>query len=72
MGKPLGLGIRISNGALCYGVTPIDRVADAIWDAVSDAQIAGWTAKQFIDEVKDAWEQARKEELKAELAEISR
>lgn len=65
MGKPLGMDPFLR-------VTPIDRVADNIWDAVEAAQSAGWTPKQFINEAKEAWIEARSNALKDELSVFDR
>ena len=67
MPKPLGVQLTRGPSGIGMRVTPIDRTADIIWDAVEEAQMAGWTAKQFLAEVKDAWVDARRDALKAEL-----
>lgn len=70
MPKPLGLQMTVGARGVGMRVTPIDRTTDLIWDSVEAAQSAGWTAKQFIAEVKDAWSEARKESLKDELSDF--
>lgn len=57
-GKPLGIGLAAVDGAVVMRVTPIDRVADEIWDAVRSAVTAGWTPERFLAEVRGSWAQA--------------
>jgi hypothetical protein len=56
MGKPLGIGFR---------VTPSDRVADEIYDAVRGAICANWTPERFISEAREAWAYEMREQAKA-------
>ena len=62
--KPPGLEFRAVPGSIIMRVTPVDRVADKIYDAVQDAILAGWTPARFKREAAEAWdyelEQAKK------------
>jgi len=40
------------------------RVEDAVWNAVEEAQAAGWTAKQLKSEFADAWDEYLKRQAK--------
>lgn len=60
--KPLGIGLAITDGALTFRVSPIDRVADCIWDAVREAITANMTPEQFRAEVVEAWEHHLRED----------
>lgn len=42
---------------------------DAIWDAVEKAILAGWTPTRFKRECADAWRDALKDRLDAEVKE---
>lgn len=70
MGKPLGVQMLIGRSGPTMKVTPIDRVADLIWDAVEEAEISGWTAKQFVAECRDAWEECAQRKIKEDLKEF--
>ena len=63
-GKPLGIGIGASDGALHFFVRPIDRTVDQIWDAVREAINTNMLPEQFKREVADAWEYHLKEDAK--------
>jgi hypothetical protein len=67
MSKPNGLVLAIGNDGLpSMFVRPHDRVADKIWDAVSEAVIAGWTPEQFRTEALSSWVQAVEDESRAQ------
>lgn len=40
---------------------------DKLWDAVQEAQARGITAKQFKNEVKQAWKEGRERDLEMEM-----
>lgn len=65
-GKPLGIGLSVDvqTGSLRYFVTPIDRVADQIWDAVREAILANMTPDQFKREAAEAWKHHLAEDAK--------
>lgn len=71
-GKPQGIGIAASGGGLHYYVTPIDHVADRIWDAVRDAIDANMTPEQFKREAAQAWVQHLQDDAKAAAKELSK
>ncbi len=70
-GKPNGLNVLLTeNGPWItptLQVTPIDRVADKIWDAVQEARDAGWDLHTFKKEVIEAWEHEVKSDAKEEI-----
>lgn len=54
--KPNGLDIFLN-------VTKPSHVEDIIWEAVREAFLAGWTPKQFKNELAQAWEYELKKEI---------
>lgn len=65
--KPHGLAITVGPDGPGLMVRRSTRAQDAIWDAVQIAQSEKMTAEQFMGEVREAWSEARKDELKSEL-----
>lgn len=63
MSKPLGVSLAVdADGNARMFVTPSDRVADQIWDAVREAINANMTPKQFLSECEDAWQHHLKQD----------
>lgn len=71
-GKPLGIGIKLSDGIPCYYATPINRIVDQIWDAVREAINANMTPDQFKREVAEAWASHLREDAKYAQQELLR
>jgi len=65
--KPNGLALTVGNYGLGMRVITPTRAENAIWDAVETAIEEGMTLDRFRREVLDAWEQKRKDDLKAEM-----
>jgi len=63
--KPLGMSCGLK-------VIMPSRAEDAIWNAVQEAISAGMTAKQFRNEIAQAWEQESKDKLKSDLLDLSK
>lgn len=59
--KPLGIKLTIDGG---MRVVHPSRVEDAVWNAVEEAQAAGWTAKQLKAEFANSWAEALKRQAK--------
>ena len=55
--KPSGIALTISGG---MRVTRPTKAEDLIWEAVQEAQAAGWTAKQLRIEFAEAWSESLK------------
>lgn len=72
MPKPLGVNLTIGPYGPHMGVSRITTAEDRVWDAVEEAQIAGWTVKQFMREASEAWRECRERELKDEMKEFSK
>lgn len=70
--KPAGIDIAVSDGALVFRVSPSDRVADKIWEAVQDAVCANWTPEQLKREFAAAWEHEHTELAKQGAKILSR
>jgi hypothetical protein len=68
--KPMGISVGLSDNGPVMHVTGNGRVENIVWDAVADAMEDGWTLKQIVDEVKQAYEYERKEQLRRELREV--
>lgn len=68
--KPLGVAMRLNHGSLAIGVTHPSKTEDLVWEAVSAAISEGWGPRQFLAEVEQAWQQERRDQMKAEIAEI--
>jgi hypothetical protein len=67
--KPLGVTLNIdARGAPVMRMARISRAEDAIWEAVLEAQSAGWTPQQFIREARQAWAESRAQSAKDETA----
>lgn len=71
-GKPPGIGLTMTGGVPHFYVTPIDRVADRIWDAVRDAIDANMQPEQFKREVIAAWRSHLKDDAERAAKELSR
>ena len=57
MSKPPGLSVALTGaGGISLRVTPSDRIADKVWDAVEDAIDAGWTVERFRREAAECWD----------------
>ena len=66
-GKPNGLNIVLTENGPTLQVTPMDRVADKIWDAVQEARDVGWDLHTFKKEIIEAWEHEVKADAKEEI-----
>lgn len=55
MSKPPGVQFGVNADGLYLRVTPSDRVADAIYNAVEEALDAGWTVERFRREAAECW-----------------
>ena len=51
--KPLGLALTIDGGMRVIHPTPVE---DAIYEAVEEAQMHGWTVEQFRREAANCWD----------------
>lgn len=60
MNKPLGMdmGLNVKH-------KHPSTAENSIWAAVQDARAVNWTPRQFIQEVREAWLQNMKDEMKA-------
>jgi hypothetical protein len=73
MSKPSGISLTLdSYGDLRMRVTPTDRVADKIWEAVEEAIDAGMEPRAFRNEVVAAWEHELRERAKRAVKELGR
>jgi len=59
--KPLGVEINMAGS---MSVTHPSKVEDAIWDAVEEAINAGWTPRQFKNEIAAAWVERLKQDAR--------
>lgn len=66
--KPNGLALTLDGrGDLGMRVITPTKAEDAIWKAVETAIEEGMPLDKFRNEVLDAWEQKRKDDLKWEM-----
>lgn len=72
MSKPIGISLSMIDGIPRYQVTPRDRVADQIWDAVREAINANMTPDQFKSEAAEAWTHHLKDDAEYARKELSR
>jgi hypothetical protein len=71
-GKPPGIDIRLRDGIPCFVVSPLDKVADTIWDAVREAINANMLPEQFKREVAEAWRWHLEEDAKEAVKILSK
>lgn len=70
--KPLGIEFALRGNDLTLQVSKSNRAIDAIWEAVDEATSANMDPKQFMGEVREAWDHYRKEQAKYELSQLSK
>lgn len=69
MPKPHGATFGLYEGVPVIRVVTPSKVEDAVWDAVEEAILAGWSVERFRRECASAWEDALRERLKREAKE---
>ena len=69
MSKPAGIYMALSGKTVLMGITPTDRIADKVWEAVQEAICGGWTVQRFKNESAQAWEHELKERAKSDAEE---
>jgi hypothetical protein len=69
--KPLGVNFGLNGrGQVALNVRKPSRTEDAVWNAVEEAHMEGWTPEQFLSEVRSAWDESRTRALKDELGRL--
>lgn len=67
MNKPTGLDISLNGGRPSFAIRKSTEVEDAIWRAVEEADIAGWTAEELKREFASAWKESKSRQLKYDM-----
>lgn len=67
MPKPNGIAIEVGERGPSLSVRTPQPWMDKLWDTVQEAQARGVTAKQFKNEVKQAWKEGRERDLEMEM-----
>lgn len=64
--KPNGIALGMGPNGPTMRVTMSDRVTDAIWKAVEDARLDGWTVERFRAECAEAWAQDQRDDQRSD------
>ena len=64
MSKPPGVTLTMDHDGPRLSVTRSSAAEDAIWQAVQEAILRGWTPAQFIAEARESWAHELRENAK--------
>jgi hypothetical protein len=72
MSKPPGLAFRLHGNSIVMGVTRSSRAQDAVFRAVEEALLEGWSVEDFRREARECWSLVLRERAEADEKEWDR